>query len=130
AAHNRARGAFALAVGDSTKARQLLSSLAETDPESAWLFSQTLLRANDVQRAGQVLDRALKVETPAPKLLIARGIAAKAQGALAEAAGFFEKALAARPDHGRALVELADVKLLQNDPQQAAQLLDKALAQD
>src|SRR6266851_8704988 len=129
-AHNRARGAFALAVGDTTKARQLLSTLAETDPESAWLFSQTLLRANDVDRAAQVLDQALKRQSaPSPKLLIARGIAAKAQGAPANAAGFFEKALDVQPEHGRALVELADVKLLQNDPQQAAQLLDKALAE-
>ncbi len=131
APQNRARGAFALALGDTPKARQLLSSLAETDLESAWLFSQALMRANDVQRAAQVLDRALKGENAAsPKLLIARGIAAKAQGALAEASGFFEKAIAAQPEHGRALVELADVKLLQNDTQQAAQLLDRALAQD
>ena len=131
APQNRARGAFALAVGDTTKARQLLSTLAETDLESAWLFSQALMRASEVQRAAQVLDRALKRENAAwPKLLIARGIAAKAQGALPEASGFFEKALAVQPEHGRALVELADAKLLQNDPQQAAQLLDKALAQD
>jgi predicted Zn finger-like uncharacterized protein len=130
-AENRARGALALAVGDTTRARQLLSTLAETDLESAWLFSQALLRANDVQRAAQVLDRALKGQDAAsPKLLIARGIVAKAQSGLAEASGFFEKALAAQPDHGRALVELADVKLLQNDTQQAAQLLDKALAPD
>ena len=128
---NRARGAFALALGDMGKARQLLSSLAENDLESAWLFSQALMRTADAQRAAQVLDRALKGENAAsPKLLIARGIAAKAQGALPEASGFFEKALAAHPEHGRALVELADVKLLQNDTQQAAQLLDKALAQD
>src|SRR5216683_1755103 len=85
---------------------------------------------NDVDRAAQVLDQALKRQSaPSPKLLIARGIAAKAQGAPANAAGFFEKALAVQPEHGRALVELADVKLLQNDPQQAAQLLDKALAE-
>jgi predicted Zn finger-like uncharacterized protein len=128
---NRARGAFALAVGDTAKGRQLLSSLADTDLESAWLFSQGLMRGGDVQRAAQVLDRALKGENAAsPKLLIARGIAAKAQGALSEASGFFEKALAAHPEHGRALVELAEVKLLQNDTQQAGELLDKALAQD
>jgi tetratricopeptide (TPR) repeat protein len=109
----------------------LLSSLAETDLESAWLFSHALMRGGDSQRAAQVLDRVLKGENAAsPKLLIARGIVAKAQGALPEASGFFEKALAAHPEHGRALVELAEVKLLQNDTQQAAQLLDKALAQD
>ncbi|MFL5311909.1 MAG: tetratricopeptide repeat protein [Myxococcales bacterium] len=131
APQNRARGAFALAVGDVGKARQLLSTLAEADLESAWLFSQALIRTNDVQRAAQVLDRALKGQhADSPKLLIARGIAAKALGALPEASGFFEKALAAQPDHGRALVELADVKLLQNDTEKAARLLDKALAQD
>jgi len=131
APQNRARGAFALAVGDTGKARQLLSTLAESDLESAWLFAQTLSRTNDVQRAAQVLDRALKgPNADSPKLLIARGIAAKALGALPEATGFFEKALAAQPDHGRALVELADVKLLQKDTDKAAELLDKALAQD
>src|SRR5438445_7589448 len=89
------------------------------------------MRSGDVQRAAQVLDRALKGGNAAsPKLLIARGIAAKALGAMPEASGFFEKALAAQPDHGRALVELADVKFLQKDTEQAAQLLDKALAQD
>ena len=131
APQNRARGAFALAVGDTGKARQLLSTLSESDLESAWLFSQALTRTGDVQRAAQVLDRGLKGENAgSPKLLIARGMAAKALGALPEATAFFEKALVAQPDHGRALVELADVKLLQKDTEKAAQLLDKALGQD
>jgi tetratricopeptide (TPR) repeat protein len=128
-AQNRARGAYALATGDVSKSRQILSPLSETDTESAWLFSQVLMRVGEVQRAGQVLDRALKGSAAnSPKLLIARGIAAKAQRALPEASSFFEKALAVMPDHGRALAELADVKLMQNETHPAAQLLDKALA--
>ena len=130
-AQNRARGAFVLATADLAKARQLLSPLSERDAESAWLFSQVLVRGGDVQRAAQVLDRALKgADASSPKLLIARGLAAKAQGALPEAIGFFEKALATRHEHGRALVELADVRLMQKETEQAARLLDKALAPD
>ena len=130
-AQNRARGAFALATGDTVKARQLLSPLADTDAESAWLFAHVLLRANDLQRAGQVLDAILKGDNArSAKLLIARGLVAKAQGALGDAVAFFEKALKAEADHGRALVELADVKLMQNDTQQAAQLLERALGPD
>ena len=131
APQNRARGAFALAVGDIGKARQMLSTLSDTDLESAWLFSQALMRGGDAQRAAQVLDRALQgANAGSPKLLIARGIAAKALGALPEATALFEKALASHADHGRALVELAEVKLLQKDTDKAAELLDKALAED
>ena len=131
ATQNRARGAFALASGDVSKARQILSPLSEADAESAWLFSQVLIRAGEVPRAGQVLERALKGPAAnSPKLLIARGIAAKAQEALPEASSYFEKALAAQPNHGRALAELADVKLMQNDTLKAAELLDRALAKD
>ena len=60
AAQNRAKGAFALASGDVSKARQILSPLSESDAESAWLFSQVLMRVGEVPRAGQVLERALK----------------------------------------------------------------------
>jgi predicted Zn finger-like uncharacterized protein len=133
-AQNRARGAFLLAAGEVGKARQMLAPLADrtdADLESSWLFAHVLARTADAQRAAQVLDRALVGENAAtPKLLIARGLAAKAHGSLPEASGFFEKALAAQPDHGRALLELADVKLRQKDLQQAAKLLEKTLAQD
>jgi len=40
------------------KARQILSPLSEADAESAWLFSQVLMRVGEVARAGQVLERA------------------------------------------------------------------------
>src|SRR5256885_154302 len=121
----RARGAFALASGDAIKARQLLAPREGKDVESSWLYALALSRAGDPVRASQVLDTAIKAN-PTPKLLVARGRIAKQRNA-PDAAQFFEKALAAAPDYGPALIELADVKLRNRDVAGASQLLSKAL---
>jgi predicted Zn finger-like uncharacterized protein len=121
----RARGAFALANGDPVKARQLLAPREGHDVESSWLYALSLARAGDPVRASQVLDTAIKAH-PVPKLLVARGRLAKQRGA-PDAAQFFEKALAASPDDGASLIELADVKLRNRDVAGADQLLQKAL---
>ena len=129
-AQQRARGAYALASGDVASARSLLSALGEqhdADVESVWLYAQTLVRAGEAPHAAQVLDNAL-VTHALGKLLLARGLVEVKRGKLADAASWFEKVLAGAPDNGRALIELADVKLASGDVIAAAALIDRALA--
>lgn len=130
-AQNRARGAYALASGDLAKGKALLTPLgdrANADLESTFLFAQSLLLTGEQAHAAQVLDNALKGKgADSTKLLVLRGLVAQQKNQLPEAAGFFEKALARAPGNGRALVELADVKLRQGDTKATAELLDKAL---
>ncbi|MFL5444447.1 MAG: tetratricopeptide repeat protein [Myxococcales bacterium] len=126
ASRDRARGAYALAGGDPVKARQLLAPLEGRDVESSWLYALALSRTGDLVRASQVLDGAIKAH-PLPKLLVLRGTIAK-QRNTPDAAQYFEKALAANPDDGAALIELADLKLKAGDAAAAGQFLDKALA--
>ena len=125
----RARGAFALASGDLAKARTMLGSIGDTpsaDLESVYVYAQTLLKAGEAAHAAQVLDNSLKTAQP-PKLLVQRGMVARARGQIPEAAQWFEKALEKNPMQGRALVELADVRLRQNDLPGAQAILERAL---
>jgi predicted Zn finger-like uncharacterized protein len=132
-AQNRARGAYALASGDVQAGKQVLAALGDAsgaDPESTWLYAQALILAGEGVRASQLLDAALKTRAGAPRLLLLRGNVARDRGQLAEAAGFYQKALQASPDSARALVELADVRLRMGDGKGAAELLAKALDSD
>jgi predicted Zn finger-like uncharacterized protein len=129
-AQNRARAAFALASGDFAKGRQMLAGMADAanaDPESTWLYAESLIRSADPQRAATVLDAALKARPGAVKLLLLRGQAAHLRGQDKEAADFFGRVLKQSPDNGRALVELAAVRESQKDPQAAQELLARAL---
>jgi tetratricopeptide (TPR) repeat protein len=132
-AQNRARAAFALASGDFAQGRQLLAGLADAanpDPESAWLYAQSLIRSGDPQRAATVLDAALKAHPDAVKLLLLRGQVAHLRGQDKEAASFFTRVLDKSPDNGRALVELAAVRESQKDDKGAQELLARALDSD
>ncbi len=125
----RARAAHALASGDLPRARTLIAALGDqpgADVESVWLYAQALLRSGDAARAAQVLDSALKGHE-VPKLLLARGLVDAKRGKLDEAAKWFEKVLGKAPDNGRALIELADVKIAAASLPAAAALLDRAL---
>ncbi|MGZ6125123.1 MAG: zinc-ribbon domain-containing protein, partial [Myxococcales bacterium] len=127
---NRARGAFALASGDVPKAKQFLATLGDTpnaDLESTWLYAVSLMSANESARAAQVLDNALRSRATSTRLLLLRGTVARERGQLPEAAGFVERALKAAPDDARAMVELASVRLQQNDAKGASELLASAL---
>jgi predicted Zn finger-like uncharacterized protein len=127
---NRARGAFALASGDISKAKQFLAALGDTpnaDLESTWLYAMSLIVSNESGRAAQVLDNALKTRGTSPRLLLLRGIVARDRGQLAEAADFLERALKAAPESARVIVELASVRLQQKDAKAASDLLAAAL---
>ena len=127
---NRARAAFALASGDAARGKQILAPLGDTpnwDLESVWLFAQSLLLSGEQVRAAQVLDNALRVRAASTKLLLLRARVARDKGQIPESAGFFEKALAASPENGRAMVELASVRLRQDDQKSAAELLARTL---
>lgn len=125
----RARAAQGLAAGDLPRVRTLLAAV-EGDPapdvESAWLYAQAVLRGGDAARAAQVLERALKAH-PVPKLLLARGLVEVRRGKPDEAAKWFGQVLAKVPDHGRALLETAELKLAAGDRPGAAELADRAL---
>ena len=130
---NRARGAFALASGDLPRAKQILATLGDTpkaDAESTWLYAMALVSANESARAVQVLDNALKARGTSTRLLLLRGMVARDGGQLPEAAQFLEAALKAAPDNARAMVELASVRLRQNDSKGATDLLAQALDSD
>ena len=129
---NRARGAFALASGDAARGKQLLAGgdASNADVESVWLFAKALVLSGEQARAAQVLDNALKTRASSPKLLLLRGQVARGKNDFAEAGQAFQRALQAAPDNGRALVELASVRLQQNDDKSAAALLAKALDTD
>jgi|GEM_PF-1645246 len=133
-AQQRARGAYALGMGDLPKAKTILQPLGDkpgADVESAYLFSKALIQSGEAVHAAQVLDNALKTKAAdSTKLLLLRGQVARSKGELPEAAGFFEQALKKSPDSGRALIELADVKLRQANLDAASGLLDKAVAPD
>ena len=77
-----------------------------------------------------MLDNALRSRGTSTRLLLLRGAVARDRGQLAEAADFFERALKTSPDNARALVELASVRLRQNDSRAANDLLAKALDTD
>ena len=132
ASQTRARGAFALASGDFAKAKALLAGFdsASSDVESVWLFAQALVLSGEQARAAQVLDNALKTRPTSPKLLLLRGLVSRSKNELTEAAQSFQRALQASPDNGRALVELAAVRVRQQDQAGAAELLRKALDTD
>ncbi len=124
----RARGAYALASGDVAKARTLLSSLGDApaaDVEAVFLYAQVLLRSNEAAHAAQVLDNGIK-GSGSPKLMLLRGVVARARGQVPEAGQWFEKALEKNPKLGRALVELADVQLRKGDLTAAAAVLERA----
>ena len=130
---NRARGAFALASDDVAKGKLYLAPLGDAqgaDLESVWLYAKALVQGGEGPKAAQVLDNALKTRAGSAKLLLLRGLVAQQKGQLSEAAGFFQKALEKSPENGRALVELADVKLKQGDAKAAQDLLVKALDTD
>lgn len=126
----RARGAFALANGDAAKGRQVLQPLGDNpagELESVWLYANALVLSGEGVRAAQVLDNALKVRSGSTKLLLLRGEVARDKGQVAESAAFFERALVASPDNGRALIELAAARLKQGDAKAAGDFLAKAL---
>jgi cellulose synthase operon protein C len=130
---NRARGAFALASGELVKAKQFLAALGDTpsaDLDSIWLYAVALVYSNESTRASQILDTALKARGSSTRLLLVRGSVARDRGQLPEAADFFERALKGAPDNARLMVELASVRLRQNDTKGAGELLIKALDSD
>ena len=131
-AQNRARGAFALANNDVAKGKQILAAFdsPSADVESVWLYAKALVLSGEQARAAQVLDNALKTRSTSPKLLLLRGIVARSKNEFAEAAQSFQRALQASPDNGRALVELASVRIGQDDNASARDLLAKALDTD
>lgn len=131
-AQNRARGAFALASDDAAKGKQILAAGASpgADVESVWLFAKALVMSGEQSLAAQVLDNALKTRAGSPKLLVLRGLVARQKGDLPAAAQAFQRALVASPDNGRALIELADVRIRQGDTNSAKDLLAKALDSD
>jgi predicted Zn finger-like uncharacterized protein len=125
----RARAAHALASGDAARARTLIAALGDqpgADPESVWLYAQALLRSGEAARAAELLDNTLKTREM-PKLLLARGLVEAKRGTVEQAARWFEKVLGKAPDSGRALIELAQVKIAAADLPAAAALLDRAL---
>jgi predicted Zn finger-like uncharacterized protein len=127
---DRAVGAFALASGDLGQAKLILAPLGDApnaDTESVWLYSQALLRGGEAPHAAQVLEGALH-SNPSVKLLLLLGQVQKTRGKPDEAAKQFEAALLKAPNSGRALVEVADVKLKAGDLAAAGALLDRALA--
>jgi cellulose synthase operon protein C len=130
---NRARGAFALASGELAKAKQFLAALGDTpgaDLDSTWLYALALVSSSESARAAQVLDNALKARGSSTRLLLLRGAVARDRGQLPEAADLFERALKGAPDNARLMVELASVRLRQNDAKGAGELLIKALDTD
>ena len=130
---NRARGAFALSAGDVQKAKQYLAALGDTpnaDLDSTWLYAVALVAANEPLRAAPVLDNALRSRATSTRLLLLRGAVARDRGELAQAADFFERALKSAPENARAMVELASVRLRQDDSKSASELLAKALDTD
>ena len=130
---NRARGAFALASGDVQTAKQYLAALGDTpnaDQDSTWLYAVALVAANEPLRAAPVLDTALRTRATSTRLLLLRGAIARDRGELAQAADFFERALKSAPDNARVMVELASVRLRQDDSKGASELLAKALDTD
>ena len=130
---NRARGAFALASGELVKAKQFLAALGDTpsaDLDSTWLYAIALVYSNESARAAQVLDNALKTRGSSTRLLLVRGAVARDRGQLPEAADSFERALKGAPDNARLMVELASVRLRQNDTKGAGELLNQALDSD
>jgi predicted Zn finger-like uncharacterized protein len=132
-AQNRARGAFALASGDLTRAKQFLAALGDTpnaDLDSTWLYAVALVYANESARAAQVLDNALRSRGSSPRLLLLRGAVARDRAEVAQAADFFDRVLKASPENARAMVELASVRLRQNDSKAASELLVRALDND
>ena len=128
---NRARGAFALASGDFPRGKATLAPLDSSgaDLESTYLYCQSLLLSGEWQRAAQTLDAAIK-KNPAVKLLLLRGKVARDRDQLTDAAGFYKQALEKAPDNGRAMVELAAVRLKQGDAKGAEEMLQKALDTD
>ena len=128
----RARGAFALASGDGAKGKALLAGFdsASSDVESVWLYAKALVLSGEQARAAQVLDTALKTRASSPKLLLLRGEVSRNKNEFTEAAQSFQRALQASPDNGRAMVELAAMRLRQGDNQAATELLAKALDTD
>jgi predicted Zn finger-like uncharacterized protein len=127
-AQMRARGAYALASGDLAKARTTLASLGDSpaaDIESVFLFAQVLVKSNEAAHAAQVLDNGIK-GSGSPKLMLLRGVVARARGQVPEAGQWFEKALEKNPKLGRALVELADVQLRKGDLTAAQAVLERA----
>ncbi|HYS08827.1 MAG TPA: tetratricopeptide repeat protein [Myxococcales bacterium] len=130
---NRARGAFSLASGEVTKAKQYLATLGDTpnaDLDSTWLYAMALVSASESARAAQVLDNALRSRGTSTRLLLLRGAVARESGQLPEAGDFFQRALKSSPENARALVELASVRLRQNDQKAVTDLLTKALDTD
>src|SRR5439155_252001 len=129
---NRARGAFALASNDLPKAKQFLAALGDApnaDLESTWLYAVALINGNEFGRAAQVLDNAFK-RGSSIRLLLLRAAVARDRGQLPEAAEFYDRALKAAPNNARAMVELASVRLRQNDTKGAGEMLAKALDTD
>lgn len=127
---NRARGAFALANGDPAGGRQLLATVGETpssDLESTWLYAKALVLTSEWTRAAQVLDNAIKTRGPSTKLLLLRAQVAADHDQLPEAAEAYQKALQKDAQNGRAMVELAAVRLRQGQGAAAGELLAQAL---
>jgi tetratricopeptide (TPR) repeat protein len=128
----RARAAFALAAGDRTKAKSLLQPLVArgaAETQGIFLYATALARhPKDLKEAAAVIDAALKAsKEPSGKLLLLRAQVAKALDQIPEAAGFLDKTLERQPHNGRAMIELADVKRLQEDHPGALALIEKAL---
>lgn len=110
-----------------------LVSIPRTDPAlwalTAFTSGRQALDSGDLARAEQELQRALAYVPDNPETNFALGNLRLTQGKRAEAKSFYEMALRLNPKHKGVLNNLALVALEENQPAQALEYLQGALAQ-
>lgn len=108
-------------------------SMPRTDPAlwalTAFTSGRQALESGDLARAEQELQRARAYVPDNPETNFALGNLRLAQGKRAEAKSFYGFALRLNPKHRGALNNLALVALEENQPAQALEYLNQALAQ-
>ena len=105
------RGRILMALGRYDEALVMFERAAELDPRSSVpLFNQWMLLVDQLRRpkaAEAVARRSLALGPEVPGFQTMVGWSLTIQGRLTEAAGFFQQALSAAPDHQYALPNLA-----------------------
>jgi choline-sulfatase len=111
---------------DSEHELRLAVAQSEDDPRARVNLAETLIATRKNDEAAQLLDAVL-TKTPAdPEALGVKGRLLAAQGRVAEALPYFEKATAATSDPEPS-IELARVYLAAGDPGEAAKAANEAL---
>lgn len=115
------------------KAIQLYEQIIQKDPQNYKLlyrigFSYTMLNENE--KALKYYEDALKIKQDDPTLLINVGYAYHRKGDYENAIKFADEALKIKKDYDVALYYKAATKYLQNNKEEAAALLKKAISQD